>query len=106
MRTGTEFLPTLAVTTLGAVATVMAAGTSADAAPGDTPSRSCSACQGVGGSYEGKDFGGWFCTHPVGAESYEPVLTAVCGTTPSTHVIDGHSPSGTIGFYCPPPLVS
>ena len=106
MRTATEFLPTLAVTTLGAVATMMAAGPSVGADAGAAASVASTACHALSGSHEERGFGGWYCTHPARTELYEPTLAAVCLTTPSAHVIDDRSTSGSVGFYCPPPLIS
>ena len=97
----------LAVTTVGAGVAAFTAVPSATAAPGPS-SDQYSACQALAGSYEDQDGGGWYCQYPTpsGAQQYDPALTAACGTVPTAYVIDDGSATGSITFYCPPPLIN
>jgi hypothetical protein len=97
----------LAVTTLGAGVAAFTAGPPATAAAAEMPAP-YSACHAFGGSYQDQDGGGWHCQYPVpsGAEQYDPALTAGCGTVPTAYVIADTSPTGSITFYCPPPLIN
>jgi hypothetical protein len=105
MRTSTELLPGLAVTTLGAVLTMIAGGPSGDDRPPE-PSASMSACQVVTGSFHDEGFGAWSCTYPTDAGGSEAALAAACGTIPTAYAVDERDAGTVLGFYCPPPLAS